>query len=387
MRLSFRIALRFLLTNKGQTILILLGIAIGISVQIFIGSLIQGLQESLLDATIGSSPHITIRASEKNTPLNNSTTIIQEIELSNVHTALTQNVSLGAFIEVDGRNEQVLIRGFEFKTADEIYNFLEKLESSNQLPQKYNGLIVGLGLADEYDLSINDTLTIITVDGKSMIGYIEGIIDLKVASLNDSWVLSTLNFARSLNSYSNDQVTSLELQIDQPFDADSVAESYKSLFNDDTIIVEDWKNQNQQLLSGLSGQSTSSLMIQVFVVISVVLAIASVLAISVMQKSRQLGILKAMGINDSMASYIFLAQGLILGAIGAILGIALGLGLLFAFTSFALNPDGTPVVPILINPAFVTISGGIAMMASTFASLIPALKSRKLSPMEVIKNG
>lgn len=387
MRLSFRIALRFLFTNKGQTLLILLGIAIGISVQIFIGSLIQGLQESLLDATIGSSPHITIRAAEKNTPLDNASEIIKQIKQDGQFSAITEIVSLGAFIEVDGRNEQVVIRGFDFNTADTRYQFQERLQEQSQLPKKDNGLIIGIGLAEEFDLSLSDTLTLITVDGRSISGSIEGIIDLKVAALNNSWILSQLDFSRRLSNYTLDQVSSLELQIEEPFEADLIAESYTSLLNDTKILVEDWKSQNQQLLSGLSGQSTSSLMIQVFVVISVVLAIASVLAISVMQKSRQLGILKAMGINDSMASYIFLSQGFILGAIGALLGILLGLGLLFAFTSFALNPDGTPVVPILINPAFIALSGGIAMLASTLASLIPALKSRKLSPMEVIKNG
>lgn len=387
MRLSFRIALRFLLTNKGQTILILLGIAIGISVQIFIGSLIQGLQESLLDATIGSSPHITIRPSEKNTPLNDASKIIKEIEDTDQFSYISQNISLGAFIEVNGRNQQVLIRGFEFDTADSIYQFQDKLESQSQLPTKSNGLIVGIGLADEFDLSVSDNLTIVTIDGRRINGVIEGIIDLKVASLNELWILSPLDFASMLSNYTDDQVSSIELQVNEPFDADLVAQQYTTLLNNDNLIIEDWKSQNQQLLSGLSGQSTSSLMIQVFVVISVVLAIASVLAISVMQKSRQLGILKAMGIDDAMASYIFLSQGFILGAIGAILGIALGIGLLLVFTSFALNPDGTPVVPILINPAFIGLSGGIAMVASTFASLIPALKSRKLSPMEVIKNG
>ena len=144
---------------------------------------------------------------------------------------------------------------------------------------------------------------------------------------------------------------------------------------------------NEQLLSGLTGQSTSSLMIQVFVVISVVLGIASVLAITVLQKSKQIGILKAMGINDRTSSYIFLSQGFILGVLGGILGIIFGIGLLFIFSNFALNPDGTPVVPIFINPMFIGLSGLIAILASTGASIIPALKSKKLSPIEVIRNG
>jgi lipoprotein-releasing system permease protein len=115
-------------------------------------------------------------------------------------------------------------------------------------------------------------------------------------------------------------------------------------------------------------------MIQVFVMILVVLGISSVLAIMVMQKSKQIGILKAMGIQNTTTGYIFLSEGLILGILGAVLGIVFGLGLSFLFTKFALNPDGTPVVALYISYPFVTMSGMIAIAASVVAAMIPAFK-------------
>ncbi|HNX46800.1 MAG TPA: FtsX-like permease family protein, partial [Anaerolineaceae bacterium] len=117
------------------------------------------------------------------------------------------------------------------------------------------------------------------------------------------------------------------------------------------------------------------------------LGIASVLAISVAQKSRQLGILKAMGIRDRIASLIFLLQGFILGIFGAILGVGFGLGLAVAFTKFALNPDGTPVIDLFIDPQFIAISALVALAAATLAALIPARSSSRLEPIEVIRNG
>ncbi len=128
-------------------------------------------------------------------------------------------------------------------------------------------------------------------------------------------------------------------------------------------------------------------MIQVFVLVSVILGIASVLAISVSQKSRQLGILKAMGIRDRVASLIFLLQGFILGIFGAIVGVGFGLGLAYAFTKFAVNPDGTPVIELFIDPQFIIISALIALLSATLAALIPARSSSRLSPIEVIRNG
>jgi lipoprotein-releasing system permease protein len=128
-------------------------------------------------------------------------------------------------------------------------------------------------------------------------------------------------------------------------------------------------------------------MIQVFVLLAVLLGISSVLAISVVQKSRQLGILKAMGIKDKAASWIFLAQGLILGTVGSIIGTGLGLLLNWSFSVFVKNPDGSSLVPFYFDPVFVFVSMFIAIIAATLAAFIPARKSSKLNPIEVIKNG
>ncbi|MBE0700710.1 MAG: FtsX-like permease family protein, partial [Acholeplasmataceae bacterium] len=132
--------------------------------------------------------------------------------------------------------------------------------------------------------------------------------------------------------------------------------------------------------------SISSLMIQIFVIISVVLGISSVLAITVMQKSRQIGILKAMGIQDKDASLVFLFEGFFLGIFGAVGGVLLGLGLAYSFTTFALKPDGNPVVPLFIDPSFIALSAVIALVASMLAAMIPAIKSSKLTVIEVIRN-
>lgn len=176
------------------------------------------------------------------------------------------------------------------------------------------------------------------------------------------------------------------MQVKDVFKADIIAEELASSLPDN-LKTDNWKAQNAELLSGLNGQSVSSIMIQVFVLVAVVLGIASVLAITVVQKSKQIGILKAMGIKDKTASLIFLFEGLLLGAMGAILGVALGLSLSFMFTKFALNPDGKPVVDLYIDYNFIALSALIALASAALAALIPARHSSKLNPIEVIKNG
>lgn len=389
MKLAFRIALRFLTSSKGQTVLIAMGIAIGISVQIFIGSLIEGLQISLLDSTIGSSSQITISAKEKNAAIDDYSDITNKITSDYPQVIeMASNLSQGAFIKTDDQTTQVLLRGFELEKADGIYGFKDALVLGDKLPATdSNEVIIGVDIAKDYNLDIGNTIELITPAGEMYEALIIGTFDLKVASINQSWVISSLDYAQDVFSFESNQVTGIEMQVEEPFDVDLISVEMTESLGNDAIVIDNWKVQNESLLSGLSGQSTSSLMIQVFVVISVVLGIASVLAITVLQKSRQIGILKAMGINDKTSSLVFLFQGFILGILGGILGIIFGIGLLYVFSTFALNADGTPVVPIFINYGFIGLSGMIAVTASTLASIIPALKSRKLSPIEVIKNG
>lgn len=375
MKLAFKIALRFLSSNKGQTILIALGIAIGISVQIFIGSLIEGLQISLVDATIGKSSHITLQNQEKTQPLSDYEFYDDALSQYDSITASSPTLSLGGFLNVDENFDQILFRGFPLDRANEIYKFDEALTEGSQLPSD-DEILMGYILAENNNIKIGDLVNIVPPEGKPYEVKVSGLVDLKVNSLNESWIIGGLELGQSIYGYDSNMATSIEIQIQAPFEADILSEQMIEDFDDKTLKVTNWKASNEQLLSGLTGQSTSSLMIQVFVVISVVLGIASVLAITVLQKSKQIGILKAMGINDKTSSYIFLSQGFILGVLGGILGIIFGIGLLFVFSNFALNPDGTPVVPIFINPMFIGLSGLIAILASTGASIIPALKSK-----------
>jgi lipoprotein-releasing system permease protein len=386
MKLAFKIAFRFLKSNKSQTLLIALGIAVGISVQIFIGSLINGLQASLLDATIGSASHITFEHVEKNMIIDDYRPIDEFIKDYSQITASTPSLTLGAFMDKDDNFTQVLYRGFPIERANEIYAFDEGITADSQLPQG-NQVIIGSLLAEENNISIGDQISISPPEGQRVEITVSGIIDFKVNALNESWIIGSMALGQKIFNLPANQITTFEMQIEEPFDADLIAKSMNTDNKDLKLTVINWKDENAQLLSGLTGQSSSSYLIQVFVIISVVLGIASVLAITVLQKSKQIGILKAMGINDRTSSYIFLSQGFMLGLLGGILGILLGIGLLFAFTTFALNPDGSPVVPILIDPTFIIVSGFIAVIASTGAAIIPALKSKKLSPIEVIRNG
>lgn len=385
MKLAFSIAIRFLKSSKGQTALIVIGIMIGVAVQIFIGSLIDSLQVSLVDRTIGSSSHITITSSNNENFFENNQELIEDLKEDERLSAVSNAFDATGFIIEDEESSPVLMRGFEFKDANEIYNFPEVLIEGN-LPEEENEIIIGQNLAEESDYQIGDIIEFITPTGDLEDLSVTGVFDLGVASLNESWLITELGTAQTIFEEEGN-VSAIETQVTEIFDADIVADDIEAQIDDLGLTTSNWKDENEQLLSGLTGQSISSYMIQVFVLIAVLLGIASVLAISAVQKSKQLGILKAMGIQDRTAGQIFLLQGLVLGTIGSIIGTGLGIGLMYGFSTFVKNADGTALVPFYVNPTFVIGSAVIAIIASTIAAFIPAKNSARLNPMEVIKNG
>lgn len=368
MRLAFEIALRFLKSGRNQTLLIVLGISVGVAVQIFIGSLIQGLQIDLIDTTIGSTSHITIASKEEGKEIKNWERTVYESQISSSD---VKNISpvLDGIATIDYENDRasVVIRGFELEDADKIYKFKSNLYAG-RLPAKRGEVLIGKELALKSGTGINDEISLITTSGGLYRVNVTGLFDLGVASVNDSWVVMDLETAERILSV--DGITSVEMQVNEVFMADEISRQVAYTLSNKDLKVDNWKDLNQSLLSGLNGQNISSYMIQVFVLVSVLLGISSVLAISVVQRSKQIGILKAMGITDRDASLIFVFQGSMLGLLGAIMGILLGIGLLMMFSKFALKPDGTPIVPVYFSNGFVALSGMFAILTSITASLI-----------------
>jgi len=177
------------------------------------------------------------------------------------------------------------------------------------------------------------------------------------------------------------------MTVNDIFGADLIARLLEQELGNDDLTIENWKEQNEELLSGLEGQRISSIVIQAVIIASVVIAISSILAITVLQKSREIGILKAMGIKDFPASLIFIYQGLVVGLVGSTLGVLLGLGLLYGFNAFTIGPDGSSLVDLYIGYGFILRSWLVAVSASIVAGIVPARRSLKLSPVEVIREG
>ena len=383
--LSFKIALRFLTSNKLQTAFIVLGIAVAISVQIFVGLLIESLQISLVDSTMGNAPHITITSSRDDITIRRWEQLTAQLERYNVVEAISASASGNAYAKKGSTIKPVLVRGFDFDSADRIYNISESLYSG-RIAGARNEIMIGRDLAQDLELKPGDSMTITAPDGGNTTLKVTGFFDLGISSINKTWVVTNRDVAQNMFGYGS-RVTEIDITTSNLFYADVIANVFKIMLNDKDISIENWKQLNQSLLRGLEGQRISSAMIQIVIIVSVAIAIASILAITVLQKSRQIGILKAMGIKNRDVALIFLYQGFLVGVAGAVVGVGLAFGLLQSFISFTTSASGETVVDVYIDYFLVVRSWIIAVLAATIAGLVPARNSLKLNPVDVIREG
>lgn len=379
MSLSFSIANRFIIKNWWQSVGIALGIAVGISVQIFVGILIDSLQQSLINAAVGTSAQVSVtKASGSISDYNKVKSVISKE--SGVTKIDKEYIGNGLLLTKD-KTYPLQLRGKQYDNND-IYQLSDRLEIG-RMPD--NGeIVLGTNLVEQIGAQTGDAIKYARADGEVSDLKISGIFDSKIAAINNGVGYATLDTAWKVFGDIG-QYSSVNIQLNDPFKANSVADSIKRSLGEG-YEVDNWKSQNAQLLSGLQGQSTSSTMIQVFVLISVLIAITSILSITVTQKSRQIGILKAIGLKDGTSSGIFYFQGLLLGFAGTVLGVILGLVLFWSFVTFAKTPGGESIVEPYIRWNMVFVTAAVSLVVSSLAGIIPARKANKLSPIEVIRN-
>ena len=238
--------------------------------------------------------------------------------------------------------------------------------------------LIGVGLAEEYGIDPGDNIDLLLPDGRVAALEVTGIFDLGQSAANNSFAFIDEASAADALGVADNEFTAVQIQLADVFASTDVA---PRLADELGVVATDWQEENAELLSGLAAQSGSSIMIQVFVLVAVALGIASTLAISAVQKTRQIGILKAIGMADGAAGRVFLWQAALLGAGGTLGGIALGYGLIWGF-SFAPVPFS-----ISPEPTFIAISAGIGITVALLSSVIPARSTSRLDPIEVIQNG
>jgi lipoprotein-releasing system permease protein len=403
------VALRYLRDGRGQTWLILAGVGVGVGVIIFLSALIGGLQESLIRRTLGTQAHVVVRPREEiPRVLATSGDVVRELDverpaqrvrsivqwqraregIARLPTVIATAPAISGpamAVRGDGANS-VVVRGIE----PESYRRIVPLDSflvAGRLDLDGFTTVIGTELAHDLGLSVGDRVRLqVGTDAQAEgagVYTVGGIFDLGNSDLNERWVFVSLRATQSMFGLEGG-VSTIEVKTSEIYGAEALA---REITQRTGLVSESWMAANAQLLTGLRSQNASSVMIQTFVILAVALGIASVLAVSVVQKSREIGILRATGTTTRQVMRIFLIQGGVVGLVGSLVGTAIGVGLGLFFSRLALNPDGTPTFPVTLDAVLYVRSAALAMGVGVAAAILPARRAARTDPASIIRYG
>jgi lipoprotein-releasing system permease protein len=381
--LSLRIASRFLRRSPVQSVLIVAGIAVGLAVQIFVGSLISSLQAFLIEQTLGSTPHVTIRPSKSGGSLVFDRKNLAEIERDKRVSAVLPQRTISILYTKGQESAPLSVRGGDAKALDSIYHLSRNL-TKGHLDLSNGSIVVGSEFADSYKITTGETIQVILPNGSARTLKVTGIFTLGARELNQSLAFTNGTLPAEALGFAKNEYSAIEIQLADVFESTAVARKLGGLFPKSQ--VSDWQIEREDLLSALEAQTRSTLIIQIFIIIAVALGIAYTLSISAIQKTRQIGILKALGMTDGKSGIVFLWQGILLGALGAIGGVTIALALIEVFNWVSRQQSGS-LFPIRTDPQFMLISTIIGISVAMGSAIIPSRRTARLDPIEVIQGG
>ncbi|MCU0763416.1 MAG: ABC transporter permease [Hydrogenophaga sp.] len=400
---EWRVALRFLREGRMQTVLIMVGVAAGVAVIAYISALISGLQTNTLNKTLGAQSHITLSAPDDAVmpaaPQQPGTTALTETQpraqrlrsVANWQLLLPQLEAMpgvaavspmvaGAGLALRGEATQsISLLGVDLDRYDRIVGLRGKVVSGTARLAPGEA-IVGRELAADLGVRVGDRLTVQTALVSEPV-RVTALVDLGVRELNRRTVLVPLRTAQSLLGLPGG-ATTIDLTLTDVWAAQALTESLRQRL---PYQVESWQESNAQLVSALNAQSVSTSLIRGVVLVVVVLGIASVLVVSVVQKGREIGILRAMGATRGQVLRVFLLQGAVLGSLGSVLGLALAVLLIWLFTTFVRGSDGLPLFNIALEPGLAVRIGLLATVCGVLAAMAPARRAAALDPAQAIR--
>ena len=404
---ELRVALRFLREGRMQTVLIIVGVAAGVAVIAYISALISGLQSNTLAKTLGAQAHITLRAPDDlvipAAPVLPGTAALTETQpraqrLRSVanwqalvpllerlpEVAGVSPMVSGSGLALRGEASQAIaLMGVDLDRYDRVVGLRSKVVSGTARLSPGEA-IVGRELASDLGVRVGDRLTVQTSGAGGTVSdsvRVTALVDLGVKDLNRRTVIVPLRAAQSLLALPGG-ASQLDLTLKDVWVAQTLARELQAQF---PYKIESWQESNAQLVSALNAQSISTSIIRGVVLAVVVLGIASVLVVSVVQKGREIGILRAMGATRGQVLRVFLVQGAVVGALGSALGLLLAVGLIWVFTHFVRGSDGLPLFSIALPLGMALQIALIASVCGVLAAVAPARRAAALDPAQAIR--
>ena len=405
MRFELVLALRYLREGHAQTALILAGTTVGVAVIIFITAIVNGLQASLATRTLSTQAHITVKHPDDapNLVLDRSQqAVAARIEprvqrLRSIDqweqvmrslpgephvTAVSPMVSGAGFASRGAASRSIAIIGVEPELYQRIVDINGKMVTGS-FRVAPGEAVIGMELAKDLGAAVGDRIQVVSTENRTDVFRVTGSFDLGERNLNKRWVIVPLRSGQTLMDLPGG-VTNIDLKVDDIFIAEEVAQHIAARTG---LLAESWMAVNTQLLTAFKNQTMVTRTIRLFLILIVALGIASVLVVSVVQKQREIGILRAMGASARRIMWVFLIQGGIVGAVGAVLGSSVAATLVFIASKALRQEDGSPLLETEAGLWIYLSAGLISLAVGILAAAAPARRAARMDPVEAIRYG
>lgn len=389
------------------TVLSVLGVTLGVMVLIVVLSVMAGFEQELKDKVIGFNAHLILT---NNGVMRDGPELIQEIQKDPSVLAATPYVSGPVLAEYNGRVTTPVIKGIDPNSEDKVVP-MKKYVVLGEYELRGDSVLVGIEWARRNFAQIGDHVLIYSPrnlkelknqaqQGKAVLlpteMVITGIFSTGLFDYDLNFMLTSLFNAQRLYDLGGG-IHGIAVAVKNPLQVDAL----KDRFNNThplPLQARTWKDQNRPLFNAIATERVTMSFVLFFIMIVAAFGLCSTLITITVQKSREIGLLKALGAGDFQVLTVFVLHGWVVGVIGAVAGVGLALLILayrnpfrmflsrvFHIDVFAADIYAFPEIPAVIDPALV---GGIAFSAiiiCVVAALIPARGAARLAPAQALR--
>lgn len=398
MRYAAKLALRHLLSTPGQTVLLMLGVAVGVSVFIFMSALIGGLATLLTQRTVGSISHITFEMAERNPAqiladrgvqvavqkdLSRRAQItvwapaLSLIEATPGVTAVSPQIRGSAFVQRGQAIAPVGVIGVQPDKLSAIAD-IEGAITAGTATLSPDSLLIGQTLAEDLGLRTGQIIVLRSDRGRERSFRISGIFALGIASADRQTLYMNFRTARALFDLPSG-ISRIEVKVAPPQAAPRIAERLRAATGLKTTA---WTDENQQLFEALDAQGRTGTIIKVFALITIVIGIASAMLLSIVRRRGEIGIMRAVGASQGFVLVVFVLEGTLIGALGAVAGALLAWLALIPFPPLA-SVEGAGL-PIDRSQGDYLTAIVLTIAAAAMASTLSARRASRIDPVEAI---